>query len=149
MPRKYVPSGRPRGWNLKDPNKWTPRLEEHPSWKGDEARTNTKRSRARIRYALGPCEKCGEPGTDRHHKDSNTGNNDRSNIAILCRRCHMSIDGRLDALKKRLAGRPMEITPPQPCSNCSVPYKPLRRGLCAACSVYLSRTGRSRPALLQ
>ena len=39
---------------------------------------------------------------DRHHKDGNTQNNDRSNIAFLCRRCHQKADGRYDFIKNEL-----------------------------------------------
>ena len=31
-----------------------------------------------------------------HHKDGNTLNNNGDNVTILCRRCHMRIDGRLN-----------------------------------------------------
>jgi hypothetical protein len=30
--------------------------------------------------------------------DGDPGNNDPSNVASLCRRCHMTVDGRLDRL---------------------------------------------------
>lgn len=53
-------------------------------------------------YQLGLCERCGKAATDRHHKDANTGNNEASNIEMLCRRCHMEIDGRLAANSARL-----------------------------------------------
>lgn len=72
----------------------------HHGWKGDDATMGSKRARARRRYALGPCEQCGEPGTDRHHIDGNTGNNASANIAILCRGCHIKLDGRLDRIQK-------------------------------------------------
>jgi hypothetical protein len=46
------------------------------------------------------CERCGVvPPLDRHHKDGNPRNNDRSNIACLCRRCHQAVDGRLEILR--------------------------------------------------
>lgn len=38
-------------------------------------------------------------------------------------------------------------TPPQPCVNCSVPYKPLRRGLCHACNEYQRRNRVPRPCV--
>lgn len=72
-----------------------PRGENHYAWKGDAALPTTKRLRAQARYELGDCESCGAQATDRHHKDGDTGNNVPENIAILCRRCHMTIDGRL------------------------------------------------------
>lgn len=40
------------------------------------------------------------------------------------------------------------VIPPRPCINCSIEAKPLRKGLCAACNVYLRRTGRPRPSPL-
>lgn len=45
------------------------------------------------------CERCGSvPPRDRHHKDANPRNNNRANIAFLCRRCHQEVDGRMDWL---------------------------------------------------
>lgn len=77
-----------------------PRGEGHYAWKGDAASTTTKRERTQALFPVGgPCERCGEaPSTDRHHIDGDTGNNVRGNIAILCRRCHMIVDGRLERL---------------------------------------------------
>lgn len=73
--------------------------ERNPNWKGDGiTKAETGRERARYRYELGPCESCGEPGTDRHHKDGKTTHNEPENISILCRRCHMRLDGRMAAL---------------------------------------------------
>lgn len=67
--------------------------EKHPRWKGAAATEHSGRKLAQYRYRLEPCEVCGrEPGgkprIERHHKDSNTRNNDRSNIAFLCVPCH-------------------------------------------------------------
>ncbi len=57
------------------------------------------RSRAQRWYPdTGPCEFCGAEPAERHHRDSDARNNARSNIALACRRCHMKLDGRLDAL---------------------------------------------------
>lgn len=58
---------------------------------------STGHRRAQVRYPiLGVCEQCGEkPAFDRHHKNGDVFDNTRSNLAFLCRRCHMSIDGRL------------------------------------------------------
>lgn len=75
------------------------RGEEHPNWKGDEITERSGRSRALRAFPDGPCEVCGEPA-ERHHKDGNTANNSPSNIAMLCRRHHMTADGRLDAFVK-------------------------------------------------
>ena len=76
--------------------------EKNPMWKGDLARPESKRARAQRAYSLGPCQECGKPAIDRHHRDGDIGNNDLSNIAILCRRCHMIEDGRLERLKHRM-----------------------------------------------
>jgi hypothetical protein len=121
--------------------KWGP---ENPQWKGDAARSTTKRRRARKIYPLGPCERCGKPGTDRHHKDADTGNNTPDNIAILCRRCHMEEDGRLDRFHE-MAVRKREVLPPSPCLNCGQLAKPLRKGRCGACEAYWRRRGSERP----
>lgn len=106
--------------------------ENHPMWKGDAVCPNTGRKRARKMYPLGRCEKCGKQGTDRHHKDDNTTNNSPENIMILCRKCHMELDGRA---KKLAAWSPIHnrVQEPKPCIQCSSLYKPLRRGLCARC----------------
>ena len=103
-------------------------------WKPD-AKEGTKRKRARARVELRPeCEQCGQrKPTERHHLDGDTGNNDPSNIAILCRRCHMEIDGRLAAF---VALTPVPAGPPKLCSECGKVStgKYLRRGLCHACN---------------
>jgi hypothetical protein len=64
--------------------------EHHPSWKGDGADDPAGRRRARKQYlTLGVCEGCGlKPAHDRHHRDGNTRNNARENVAFLCRACH-------------------------------------------------------------
>jgi hypothetical protein len=68
---------------------------KNPMWKGAEAKPASGRERARRRYNLDVCEDCGGNAHDRHHVDGNPLNNEPSNIAILCRRCHMRRDGRL------------------------------------------------------
>lgn len=53
---------------------------------------------------------CGlRPAIDRHHIDGDTTNNDRSNITLACRRCHMVLDGRMDESAARL--RALSKTP--------------------------------------
>lgn len=49
-----------------------------------------------------PCEGCGRPGLDRHHIDGDPLNNSPENIVVLCRRCHMEQDGRLERAAERL-----------------------------------------------
>lgn len=114
------------------------------NWKGDAAGKDAGHCRARKLYPLGPCEHCGKPATDRHHKDGNTRNNEPSNVEVLCRRCHMLADGRLEAFAKAAGGRFHEPLPPRPCSNCGRLYKPLRRGRCGACSDYFREHNRER-----
>jgi hypothetical protein len=78
----------------------------NPRWKGDALTSPTAgRKRACRAYKIGPCDRCNAPGRDRHHKDENTLNNNPSNVVILCRRCHMELDGRLAAFIK-MAKRP-------------------------------------------
>lgn len=107
------------------------RGENHYAWRGDAAQDATKRCRARRYHELdGPCEICGErEATDRHHMDGDPGNNESWNIARLCRRCHMMVDGRLE---RNLAGGRVP-KPPKRCAECERLYKPLRRGLCSRC----------------
>lgn len=114
----------------------------HYAWKGDAARPETKRARAQRKYPIKDCQECGREATERHHIDDDTGNNDPENIMILCRRCHMKIDGRLEIF---LSYRNTKKVPPLPCDNCKRLAKPLRRGLCHACNEYQRRNGITRP----
>ncbi len=133
-----------QGWNLRGPHKVVLRGEASPQWKGDAANPSTKRARARKMYPLGPCEKCGRQAVDRHHRDGNTGNNARDNVAVLCRRCHMDEDGRL-AVFKLTSTSLRGPQPPKPCANCKRLKKPLWRGRCHACNEYFRRRGVERP----
>ena len=84
------------------------RGENHVAWKGDAALSATKRERIQKRLSLDgvTCERCQvAPATDRHHVDGDPGNNARSNIACLCRRCHMIVDGRLESFRRMAGGR--------------------------------------------
>lgn len=87
----------------------------------------------RLYPVLGSCENCWKPALDRHHKDGNTANNIRENIAFLCRRCHMAEDGRLAAFIA-IGQAPREPAPPTPCVQCGRLYKPLRKKLCSRCN---------------
>jgi hypothetical protein len=101
-------------------------------WNPD-ATDSAKRMRLhrRLRDLGTTCSRCGETKSlERHHIDGDPGNNDLGNISVLCRRCHMEVDGRLAAF---VAYVPPE-KPPKPCVNCGKLYKPLRRGLCHACN---------------
>ena len=77
--------------------------ENNNAWKGDAAATQTGRNRAISWFPIEgkDCLDCGAKATERHHVDENTLNNDPSNIAFLCRRCHMKRDGRLAQLAKQ------------------------------------------------
>lgn len=49
-----------------------------------------------ITYSIRVCDVCGSiQNLERHHLDNNPFNNAPDNIRVLCRRCHMEIDGRL------------------------------------------------------
>jgi hypothetical protein len=81
-------------------------LENNGHWKGDAVSVDAARDRLKRRMPIqGPCVECGAKAHDRHHKDGNTRNNDPSNIAQLCRRCHMRADGRLDQIASMGAWR--------------------------------------------
>ena len=69
---------------------------DHHAWKGEAIKIRSGRSRALRNFLLKPCEKCGNPKSERHHKDDNTKNNHPSNIMFLCRKCHMKEDGRYE-----------------------------------------------------
>lgn len=75
------------------------RRARYAGWRRDAITPDGGRRRAQKLYPLGACEQCGRPGQDRHHKDGDTANNDPANVVILCRRCHMAIDGRLQAFR--------------------------------------------------
>jgi ribosomal protein L37E len=123
-----------------------PRGQENGAWKGNAIRTASGRSRARTLYQIGPCERCGQASHDRHHKDDNTKNNHPDNIEILCRRCHMMIDGRLDKLRK--LGKPRKRSALVNCQRCGREFFPLRKGRCEACASYFYKHGTERPKAL-
>lgn len=113
------------------------------------------RLRARIAFPEMPslCTRCKLAApTDRHHKDGNPLNNSPSNIAFLCRRCHMREDGRLERVIQRQSQLCGELnpnwSPPKICSNCHTLSKPIKKGLCHACNEYQRRHGVPRPDTL-
>lgn len=73
------------------------RGEQHPAWKGDQAKPHSGRHRAQRLYALQPCKVCGLKPEDgevhRHHKDGNTLNNAPDNIEMLCLKHHTEAHG--------------------------------------------------------
>ena len=70
---------------------------DHHGWKGDAASEKAGRARALRKFSGGTCVACGSARGERHHVDGDTLNNDASNVVLLCRRCHMSADGRLES----------------------------------------------------
>jgi len=119
---------------------------EHFNWRGERATVKAGRQRARASFALGPCERCGKNGVERHHKDANPLNNDPENIEILCRHCHMEIDGRLERFK--LTSATAGLRDPRPCITCGEIARPARKGRCTNCAMYFRRTGVERPPAL-
>lgn len=139
-------NGNRRGNSFRGTNKHVKYGPENAQWKGDAAPPTTKRARAQRLYALGDCERCGAKATDRHHIDGDTGNNVRANLMFLCRRCHMTVDGRLERL---VANRPIpEKKGLRPCANCTEPTPFLNRGRCGRCAAYFWRFKRERPSYL-
>lgn len=81
-----------------------PRGEEHPHWKGDDAKASSGRARARKVFTdPEPCERCGGPGEQRHHRDEDPLNNAPENIEWICASCHTT-----HHQLKRWADRPPE-----------------------------------------
>lgn len=76
----------------------------HPNWKGSDINERSGRCRAQRMFPPGPCIRCGAKG-ERHHKDGDTSNNTDSNVEMLCRRCHMEEDGRLQAFAEQAKNR--------------------------------------------
>ncbi len=77
------------------------RGERNSQWKGELCDLISGRHRAARKFTINLCEKCLQKAIDRHHKDNNVRNNDRSNLLFLCRKCHMKVDGRLTKLIER------------------------------------------------
>jgi hypothetical protein len=124
---------------------WGP---SNPAWKSNTEgmRVTIGHDRARRRYPqIGTCEVCKVvPATERHHIDTNTFNNLRSNIVFCCHRCHMVIDGRLEAATVRLKSLPKRVRANNPCKACGERIA-IDRGRCHRCSVYFQRNGTERP----
>ena len=70
--------------------------EKSPLWKGDKAKPNSGRVRA---IKLFPCPR----DKERHHVDGNPLNNVSENIAIVTRKQHMELDGRLEELSRHFS----------------------------------------------
>ncbi len=76
--------------------------EANAMWQGDAVSVEGGRKRARRMYKAGPCTKCGDPKSERHHINGDTANNTPENVELLCRKCHMTEDGRLEASRERM-----------------------------------------------
>jgi len=74
--------------------------ENNSNWSADTTKQSTGRMRAERWYPNQPCSVCGSYG-ERHHIDGNTFNNETDNIAFLCRKHHMEVDGRLAKVKSK------------------------------------------------
>jgi len=71
--------------------------QDHYRWDGDNVSVKGGRARALRTYPkVERCSECRATRIERHHIDGNTANNEPSNIQMLCRRCHMIADGRMD-----------------------------------------------------
>lgn len=68
----------------------------HPTWKGDQAKRKSGRTRARRLYMAKACKRCGATAESsgkplhRHHKDGDPLNNAPGNVEILCEGCHVA-----------------------------------------------------------
>lgn len=67
-------------------------------WKADGVTKAQSHLRARSVCTDTVCSRCGSDALDVHHVDGDPYNNAPSNLAPLCRSCHMLIDGRAAAL---------------------------------------------------
>jgi hypothetical protein len=83
----------------------------HHHWGGKNISIKGGRTRAiRLYPKIGPCVLCGNRKAERHHFDENTRNNAPQNIIILCRKCHMQSDGRLERFRKlAIANQPKAV----------------------------------------
>lgn len=71
--------------------------------KEDDMRTVQRSAaceRARRIAGNGPCERCGSPSRDVHHRDGDWRNNAAANLERLCRSCHVTEHNR----RRQLAG---------------------------------------------
>ena len=70
-------------------SKWGP---EHHAWKGDDVLPRSARARAaRLFKSLGPCVRCGNEESERHHINKVVTDNRPENIMVVCRQCHSAI----------------------------------------------------------
>ena len=97
--------------NTVRPNQYA-RGPNNGQWKGDSIVDGHDRCRSLYPDPLGQCERddCSKLAVDRHHRDGNSINNDRSNVMFVCRGCHQLIDGRMAArvedMRRAVIGKP-------------------------------------------
>jgi hypothetical protein len=68
-------------------------------WRGrhkpvDQETRHYGRGRARVVHPPQPCEVCGNPKADRHHRNGNATDNSAENIQFLCRVHHLRVGHR-------------------------------------------------------
>lgn len=122
-------------------------LEQNPRWRGIEAHLTSKRARFQRRFTIQKCAHCDNTARDRRCLDGNYENFNPSNVLMLCRKCSMVFDGRMDQFlaQSRL---PKPKLPPKMCCHCKSLWKPLRNGLCRNCYEYKRRNSTDRPLML-
>lgn len=133
------------GLTTKDFQRIGPAHSDHPAWQGKNATDESKRARTARRFSVNNiiCQRCKKLSAhDRYHKDNDLDNIDPENILLVCRRCCMELDGRLDIFKAM--DRSVQIKPPQPCIICRKLSKPLRKGRCHSCNEYYRRNNKDR-----
>ncbi|KKL51688.1 hypothetical protein LCGC14_2292950 [marine sediment metagenome] len=78
------------------------RGEKNPSWKGNKAKKRSGNARAlRLYPKLDKCNYCCSDADVRHHIDTNTTNNAKTNILELCHKCHNKIHEKQRDIKGR------------------------------------------------
>ncbi|KKM88690.1 hypothetical protein LCGC14_1256220 [marine sediment metagenome] len=75
---------------------------KNPNWKGNKAKKRSGNARAlRLYPKLDKCNYCCSDADVRHHIDTNTTNNVKTNILELCHKCH----NKIHYLKRDAKGR--------------------------------------------
>lgn len=89
--RHCIDCGGPLGWFRNKPSRCRACY-----LKQSQSRRSAHRRANEITHSIKACEVCGSSqNLERHHLDNNPFNNSPDNVQVLCRRCHMEIDGRL------------------------------------------------------